>query len=247
MAVKIRCGNNTNCQDQGYRMVKKKPVESECKPSIANACTEISALNPQVELVIPELMSGGFSMQHVIGGSVDLARWQRNLSIDAIGAFNLNTGTYTVPVTGDYEVNAVVSYECSVPFATDMGLTAVPYIELYDVADPTNHLLMGHFPANAQILTIPPLSSGEFPIEVPNASIQGKGQVYLHGILSLQAGQQIRLRAISGGLTWTAPLSLQAVNPPLPPRIVFFTSTSDTTFTVYRYRNTPSIFIHCNN
>lgn len=229
---------------------KCPPPEPKCPPKPPqpnNACTFISVINPQTELLIPELMGSGFSMQHVVGTAVDLARWQRNLTVDAIGAFNLNTGTYVVPFDGDYEIDAVVSYECSVPMSTDMALAAVPYVELYDIADPTNHLISGHLPASSQIITIPPLTSGEFPIEVPTASIQSAGQVYLHGILTLRAGQQIRLRAVTGGLTYTAPLGFQAVNPALPPRIIFATAFSDTTLTIERCRNTPSIFIACNN
>lgn len=245
MSVKIRCGSNQGSRE-GYRIVEKKcPERNECKTT--NPCTEVSVLNPQTELIIPELTSGGFSMQHVVGGFVDLARWQRSLSIDAIGSFNLNTGTYTAAVSGDYVIRAVISYECSVPLSTDTSLSAVPYVELYDVADPTGHLLTGHLPASSQIITIPPTTSGEFPIEVESAFIQSKGQVYLSGILTLQAGQQIRLRAVTGGLTYTAPLGLQAINSSLPPRIVFFTPFSDSTFSIYRYRNTPSIYISCNN
>lgn len=260
MSVKLRCGGESNCVQKGYSLVEvsgrvplfQPSVGCGCPPthvpSNPNACTLVSVANPTSELLIPELLApGAFGIQHVIGQAVDLTGWTKDLVIDALDAFDNATGTFTAPVSGDYLIAAVISYETSVPLTPDAELTNVPYIEIYDIANPTGHLLTGQLPSNSQIITIPPISSGEFPIEVIATSVTSRAQVILTAALPLIEGQQIRLRAVTNGLTYTAPIAISQVLPPLPPRIVFFTNTSDTTLTIYRIRNSPIVTIDCNN
>lgn len=248
MSVRVNRSGDCGCNQQaGYKIIECKDTKKKMKCSLSNPCTLISAINPHSELFIPELLTGGFGMQHVVGGSVDLTEWEGDLVVDAIDAFNNTTGIYTTPVTGDYDVNVTISYETSVPLSTDALLIAVPYAEVYDVANPSGHLLKAHFPAASTIITIPPVTSGEFPEEVENAFIINRGQVIMNGDLRLVAGQQIRVRVCTGGLTYTVPLSQQAIYPANPARIVFRNNEADTTITIRRYRNSPTIYVSCNN
>ena len=247
---------NQNCYVDNRCNQICKPI-CPCPPPpkcIPMAATVVSVKNPQSELVIPQVVGApavgvaAVNDQPIVGPTVDLTGWT-NVVIDVQNAFNTATGTYTAPTAGDYEIALVVNYETSVPLAVDTALTNVPTIELYD-PDTGARFVGSQFPSISTIITIPPISSGDLPIDVTVSFIISRAIVTINTILPLTAGQKIRARALSNGLTYTPPFTVSQVIPALPPRIVFDPVGADTTMTVKKIRNTPVInytFNNCNN
>jgi len=215
-------------------------------------CTLVSVKNPQTELIIPEL-NGGNGTENIIpsnisiqaGDTVDFTNWT-DIVTDALNLFDNATGTYTAPEDGDYQVSLVVNYETSVPLPTNTNLSEIPLIELYDV-DSSNNILASLFPIINIIVPLPPPSSEEPPVNLPLAFVQSAGQVIINAVIPLVANQRIRVRANTNGLIYFPPVGISQILPPFPPRIDFSPENVDTTLTIYKIRNSPTITISCNN
>jgi len=199
-------------------------------------CTLISVKNPQSELIIPD--------DSIAITEIDLFGWT-DIVPDALNSFDNVTGTFTAFEPGDYVVTLVVNYETSVPLATDFALTNVPTIEIYDV-DTREKILGSQLSAVNLVIPIPPMSSGELPVDVVVAYIVARAIVTIDTVIPLKLGQRIRTRALTNGLIY-APIGGSQVIPPLPPRIIFTPQGVDTTLTIYKIRNSPIVTINCNN
>jgi hypothetical protein len=253
-----KCHDNNNYENIHY---EKSPERYNCNDwskkcckgdGGINVCTLISVKNPTSELIIPELTAGiaAISPLQVIGEAVDLTGWT-DIVPDALNLFNNATGTYTAPEDGDYQVSLVVNYETSVPLNASPTLNDVPVVQIYNVDAPADRILASQFPTINILIVIPPISSGELPIEIVQVTIIAKAQVIINAVIPLVAGERIRARAITNGLIYTpiAPISISPLQliPPLPPRIDFSPEGVDTTLTIYKLRNSPIITINCNN
>src|SRR4029079_18281629 len=107
-------------------------------------------------------------------------------------------------------------------------------------------ILGSQLSAASIIIPIPPLSSGELPIDVQVAFLINRSIVTINAVIPLRLGQRIRVRALTNGLIY-APIAPLQVIPPLPPRIIFNPEGVDTTLTIYKIRNSPIVTIKCNN
>ncbi|XWV24491.1 mg749 protein [Tupanvirus deep ocean] len=239
------------CPEKKIKCCKGEKGEKGERGSAANyACTLISVKNPDSQLIIPEapVTPAAILPAAIVGEAVDLTGWT-DIVPDALNAFDNATGTYTAPETGDYQVSLVVNYETSVPLNVTPTLNDVPIIELYDVATDA-HIVGSQFPTINIVVTIPPFSSGEPPIDVAVVTIIAKAQVIINAVIPLVAGQRIRFRAVTNGLVYNPPIGVgvQQIIPPLPPRIDFSPENgSDTTLSIYKLRNSPIVTINCNN
>jgi len=216
-------------------------VNKCCNP---NVCTLVSVKNPDTELIIPEEPTTANNATAIVGEAVDLVKWTPIVP-DALNSFNNLTGTFVAPEAGDYFLDLVVNFRTSVSIPVDPSLDNVPYIEIYDV-DTDAHILASSFPTINIIVPIPPMSTGELPVDVPVAAILGTGQVIISAVVPLLAGQRIRVRAVTNGLIYFPPLNGLQI-PPLPPRIDLSPPGVDTTFAIYKFRNSPTVTITCNN
>lgn len=241
------CGTGVCCLKQCVPVNDPfPPITYPCNPCpspspCASPCdvTTVSAQNPTSELVIPELLIEDISA--AAHTSVDLTGWS-SVNTYSSNLFNNTTGTYTAPSLGDYQFNVVINYETSVPLPVSPTLIDVPSVDVYDVA--TGDRLSGStFPVTNSSIPIPPPSSGDPPIEVTDTTILGKAQVVISVIVPLRAGQQVRVRANTNGLTYIGPIVLALVEPELPARIVFAPEYVDTTLTIQRVRNIPRIIV----
>lgn len=203
-----------------------------------STCTLISVKNPNTELVIPATTEIS-TIPLIIGESVNLIKWT-NIIPDALGIFDNITGIYTAPEDGDYQIELTVNFETSVPIPVDSILVNVPTIEIYDVCT-NNHILSSFFPIANNIISNPPLSSGETYTNVSVTDILGKGQVIINTIIPLKACQRIRVRALTNGLVYVPPYGVTS------PTINFSPEGADTTLVIYKIRNSPIVFIDCNN
>ena len=200
-------------------------------------CTLISVKNPDTSLIIPPDLNGQLPNPNV---SVDLTNWS-DLAVDAIGAFDNQTGTYTVPCDGDYQIELVVNFKTSIQIPISPTLDNVPTIEIYDVC--TGQRILGSiFPTISIIVPIPPFTTGDPGTDVSVTSILSTGQVIIKAIVPLKACQHIRVRALTNGLTFDTIL--------LPPPIASIDLSPtgvDTTLGIYKLRNSPIIHVDCNN
>lgn len=182
---------------------------------------------------------------------VDLTGWTDNV-IDARDSFDNFTGTYTARCAGDYEVDLVLNYRTSFPVTVDTGFlggagitavnqpdpTAIPRIELYDVA--TGRVLAAsQFPTDDVIIPVPAPSTGEPPIDIEVKTIVGAAAVVIDVVVPLVAGQRIRLRFNYNGLILPVPLPVPISTP------VFDLSApgSSTDLSIKKIRNTPVVTI----
>ena len=194
----------------------------------------ISVKNPESILNIPELeLLNQFQANAIIGNAVDLALWS-DLITDESGLFDETTGIYTVPETGDYQIQLTLSYETSVPLHPDFFMDNVPFIEIYDI-NTTERILASQFVVNQFVVSIPPQSSGELPVDVTVTSIVNRSQIIINAIVSLEIGQKIRFRAVTNGLVYIPPLIVPDL--PTPPFISFYGANADTTLAIYQIRN----------
>lgn len=224
-----------------------KNENSNCHKSIKNdkcnqsyVCTLVSVKNPDTILVIPQILTAA----PVVGESVDLVQWT-DIVPDALNSFDNITGTVIVPETGDYDINAVISYKTSVSIPVDISLDDVPYLEIYDV-DTDAVILTASFPTTSIVVPVPSMSTGEPPIDVPVAYINGTGQIIFSAVVPLIAGQRLRIRAVTNGLVYVpsfSPLQEAVLNA----FIDFSPERSTTTLTIRKYRNSPTVTITCNN
>jgi len=237
------------CHEKKIKCCKgEKGEKGERGYAATFVCTLISVKNPDSLLIIPEAptTAGAVNAADIVGEAVDLTGWT-DIVPDALNAFDNATGTYTVPETGDYQVELAVNYETSVPLNVSPTLNDVPIIEMYDVAT-GNHIVGSQFPTISIIVTIPPFSSGELPIDVAVVTIIAKAQVIINGVFPLVAGQRVRFRAVTNGLVYNPTIAAQQIIPPFPPRIDFSPENgADTTLAIYKLRNSPIVTINCNN
>jgi hypothetical protein len=224
-----------------WRQVKKHDCSCHdavcpCPPPQPCPCpdftnTLISVRNPGTVLVIPE--DPTLLAKALVGVSVDFTLWS-DIITDVLNAFDNTTGTYTVPESGDYSVRLIVNYQASTAIAVSPTLDDVPSIIIYDVAT-TDPILASTLTAIVSIIPVPPPTTGDPPINVTVASLISKAVVTIDAVVSLVAGQQIRVCATTNGLTYTPPFEL----PPPPPASIDFSPTGlDTTLTIVKVRNT---------
>jgi len=196
--------------------------EDDCSNSL---CTLASAKNPQqTSLVIPSTIPSAIPAL--------LTQWS-DIVINAQYAcnnttgFNNATGVYTAPQDGDYVVSLVVNYNISGP-VTSPTIQNVPTIEIYDVQSSTKIL-------GSQLSAISFAAEGP-----PVVSIVDRSIVTINAVIHLNCGQSIGIRALLNGLVYNSS----------PPAVINFSSNTngtDTTFTIYKIRNTPILNVWCNN
>lgn len=209
-----------------------------CLPRCDNfAGTLISVRNPDTVLTIPEVLITALIPTPVVGVTADLINWS-DIVVDALNVFDNTTGTFTAPETGDYHIISVTNYQSSVPLYPDSDLTNVPLMQIYDAVTGIV-LLASTFPTLNIVIPVPPMSSGELPLEIPVTSILSRAQVVIDAVVPLTAGQTVRLRAVSNGLEYNPPIIL----PPPVPTIDFSPVGVDTTLTIYKIRNQPLVNI----
>jgi hypothetical protein len=205
--------------------------------------TLVSVRNPETQLIIPEttpvppprIDANAFAPLFSVGIAVDLALWT-DIITDQLGAFDNVTGTYTAPEAGDYRIDLIVNYQASTSIPVSPTLEDVPSIEIYDVTT-GNAILGSTMTATVITVPVPPPTTGDPPIDVTVAALTAKAIVAINAIIALTAGQRIRARACSNGLTYTPPTIL----PPPPPASIDFTPVNlDTTWTIVKLRNTPA-------
>ncbi|AGF85067.1 hypothetical protein QJ854_gp715 [Moumouvirus goulette] len=162
-------------------------------------------------------------VQQVIGNTIALTGWS-DVIPDILDAFDNITGTYTAPEAGDYEFNLQLNFRTSVPLTVNDAGTNIPIVEIFDAA--SGLPIVGgsvNLPTATVQFTIPPLASGELPIEIETTSILSNGQVILNAIIPLTAGQQVRIRISSNGLVYNPIQEIVAspafinFNPPASP------------------------------
>lgn len=237
------CGNNSNCTD-----------------NTNFDCTLVSVRNPTTPLPIPmaEEMSGDMmsffqsqvqvnayqsQVQQVDPNSwVHLTGWTDNI-VDIANLFNNETGIYTVPQSGDYRIILNVNYETTVPLHPDFSLTNVPLVEVYNLSTGQTHITGSALPTINTIITVPPISSEDPPIDVPITSVLNKASFMVESVVSLIAGQQIGVRASANGMVSQE----QIVVPPMSPQIIFNPTGADTVLTIQKIRNTPTVTVSINN
>nr|AEX62490.1 hypothetical protein mv_L285 [Moumouvirus Monve] len=176
-------------------------------------------------------------VQQVIGNSVVLTGWS-DVVPDILDAFDNITGTYTAPEAGDYEFNLQLNFRTSVPLTVNDAGTNIPIVEIFDVA---SGLVIANgavnLPTATVQFTIPPLASGELPIEIETTSILSNGQVILNAIIPLATGQQVRIRINSNGLVYNPIQEIVAS----PAFINFNPPGAPTRLTIQKVRNTPIV------
>ncbi|AEQ33341.1 hypothetical protein [Acanthamoeba polyphaga mimivirus] len=204
--------------------------------------TLISVINPTNSILeIPIEFTNTFAaraigVQQVIGNTVNISGWSDTLP-DILDAFDNTTGIYTAPENGDYEFNLILNFKTSVPLTVNDAGTNIPIVEIYDVA--SGSTLAGGsilLPTSNIQITIPPIASGELPIEIEATNVLGSGQVVLTAIIPLVAGQQVRVRANSNGMVYN-PIQ-EIIEPAF---IDFNPNNSASRLTIQKVRNTPII------
>jgi len=216
----------------------------KCKNPLA--ATLISVRDPDAILFIPiiEPLANNVSVK-LVGNHVNFLNW-KDLVPDVLDSFDNINGIYTVPSTGDYQIELVVNFRTSVSFPVNIDYSNLPFVQIYDV-DTDNGVQAASLPVDHTVILIPPLDSEEPPIEITITTILGIGQVIINGVYSLIEGQRLRVRAVSNGLTFTPIEPLSIAQLPGEPFINFSPDGYDTTLAIYKLRNTPIVTIHCNN
>lgn len=215
-------------------------TEKDCSSCTRPSTVYVSVKNPQTELIIPETSTAppfnvvGINdtnqLLQVNNETIDLILWS-DLIVNSNKLFDKITGTYTVPMTGYYQVELTVNYETSVPLPVSTTLNNVPTIEIYDVC--TNQILLSsQFPTLYIIVPIPPFCSESPCFDVPVTSILSKAQVIINAVICLKKGQRIRIRANTNGLQYTPPECI--IEEPIVPKIDFSPDGVDTTFSIYK-------------
>lgn len=233
--VKDDCHNK---QPQCYK--KEKKSKGNCCNFL---CTLVSVKNPDTILPIPELLNGSPAIAQN-GECVDLTGWS-DIVPDALNAFNNATGIYTAPESGDYQVSLTVNFRTSLSIPVSETLLDVPFIEVYDV-DTDGKILTSAFPVTALLIVVPPLATGEPPVDVFATALLTIGQVIINAVIPLTEGQRIRFRACTNGLHFIPPL-ISDQQLPSPASIDLSPPGLDTTLAIYKIRNSPRVVIHCNN
>lgn len=187
----------------------------------------LSVKNPQTTVDIPDLTMFAVTSDD----STDLTNWSTIIT-DQFNSFNNTTGTFTVPQSGNYNVDLVVNYMINMPVTVNPSLDDVPIMEVYDVAT-GNKIVASTFPAVS--LNIPMYgpttssgevsSSGEPIIDINIASVLSLAQVIINVSIPLTANQQVRVRVNLNGLTFFAME---------PATIDFSPDNLDTTLTIFK-------------
>ncbi|BCS83444.1 hypothetical protein QLL95_gp0679 [Cotonvirus japonicus] len=254
------CNDCANNKGSGWKIVQEDSVHTKhkkchCVPEVQrhhNNCSQIddpcnrnrnlqltyvSVINPTTVLPIPNSdINGVFAQQAVnaVTNVLNLTGWS-DTTADILDSFNNATGVYTAPSSGDYLFDLDLAVRTSTSLNVDPELTDVPFVELVDVA--TGDRLIGgfvNFPVTSTNITIPPIASGELPIEINITTLLAIGQANLNTIVSLTAGQQVVFRVSSNGLTYTP----SGLIPPVSASISFAPGSF---LTIQKLRNTPTI------
>ena len=225
---------------------KKERDKDECRDKKKKhncckfLCTLVSVKNPDTELSIPEEVPIAATQGPNI--CTDLTGWT-DIVPDALNAFDNATGTFTAPEDGDYQVSLVVNFKTSVSIPIPIPGIEVPYVEIYDPDNNPEHVLSSNFPVAFVIVQNP--STGEPALNI--ISILFIGQVIVNAVIPLRAGQRIRIRACTNGLQYIPLITELGALQTSPAFIDFSPPNGDTTFTIYKIRNSPTVTIHCNN
>ena len=232
----------SNCNNYYPCCTKGQKGEPGCP---LNACTYLAVKNPTTQIIIPVDTPTPGSAQLKIQADSDytqLANWTPIVNFDP-ALFNLVTGTFTVPSTGDYIISLVVNYRTTNAIPVLNDLSNLPTIEVCDL-NTTSHLIGSHFPVSR--IVIPPISTLDPGTDV--SYILVAGQVIIDTLFSLVAGQQIGICFHPNGLiTEVANSDFASVLQVTDTIMSFAFPNADTTLTISRVRNTPSFTFNCNN
>lgn len=129
----------------------------------------------------------------ISGTSANLTNWTQTIPSTVDNSFfDPVSGIYTAPSNGLYRVRAVIGYSSTA--LLNLLLTGTQRFELIRVSD---YFILSNGIISQISFTLLPI-----PIILPDGitvdTILGRGQVVLSGIFSLLAGDQIRLRFVSG-------------------------------------------------
>ena len=212
-----------------------------CPPAPPCPCpdfsdTLISVRNPETTLIIPEnpaFQLAKFQALALPAISVDLQAWT-DIITDTLDSFDNVTGTYLVRENGDYSIKLILNYQASGSIPVSPTLDDVPSIIIYDV-DTDLPILASTMEAIVMVIPVPPPTTGDPPIDITVAYLMSKAVVTIDAVVSLVAGQQIRVCATTNGLLYTPPFVLP---PPPPASIDFSPAGLDTTLTIFKVRNT---------
>ena len=154
--------------------------------------------------------------------------------------FDNNTGIYTVPCDGDYQIELVVNFKTNVPIPIIPTSDNIPQIQIYDL-DASKSILSSNLSSVSFIVPISPTCSFEPTCEVSVTGLLSTGQVIIKAIVPLNCGQRIVVRATNSGLAY------DSLDPQIIASIDFSPPNVDTTLGIYKLRDTPVINIDCNN
>lgn len=225
------------------RCEHEREIECGCKHKEKNPCvpddcsktnpqlTIVSAVNPTSILDIPNTDT----VYSVPNSIVVLSGWHLTTP-DMLASFDPESGIFTAPENGDYEINLVVGFKASTPITALDDLSNVPQIEIVDVAT-GHHIIRGgiaSFPTSSSVVTtsipiLPPIT-----VTVTVTSVLAIGQVVLNIIAALSAGQQIQVVANSNGLTYTPPDII-------PPPTATFSFDQGSSLIIRKVRNIPKV------
>jgi len=212
---KCCCEKESQCECK-----KDRCCEKECGP----AETLVSARDPTT------IATG-------TPGVIDLTGWT-NVVSDVLNSFDDVTGTYCPRCPGDYEFNVVLNYRSSIPLPIEnipgpcgnlnVG-SSIPRVLLYDPCT-GEEIAASQFPVVSIVICIPPLSTGELPVEVTATAIDIAAAIPISTIVPLKCGQCVRVA-----------VDLKDITLPPGASITFSPPGNTTTFTAKKIRNTPSI------
>lgn len=222
------------------------PPEPPCPPHPCDCCfttTYVSSKNPTNVITVPSPLTDLNSVLRatavpLIAGTncTTLTNWT-SIIVDADASFNLVSGVYTTPSSGDYQVELVLNYTTSDRINVSPDLSDVPTVEFYDVVT-GNRILGSTFPVIDFCIPFPDSSSCMYEV----ANILSRGQIYINAQVPLLAGQTVAVKVCLNGLT-----SPPAGSPNVPeapnPTISFPNGTStadagfDTTLTIFKVRD----------
>lgn len=191
--------------------------------------TLISAKNPKTQLDIPaaEICES----ENIKVKTVDLTDW--TLTVGNASLFDPESGTYFVCEGGDYQIELVLNFETSVPLPISPLLENVPTLSVYDV-DTGETILGSIFPSvTVDFVTSPP-ATDEPEICICQTTLARTGQVIIKAIVHLEAGQNIRFKVCSSGLTFCPPASCSDGTDFPPAKIDFYPKCVDTTLGIYK-------------
>lgn len=127
-----------------------------------------------------EGFSAGIASVSASNQSRIIANWTVTSPYYVGNNFNATTGIYTVPKTGLYLINSMVSYSFDTPITTT--ITNAPYFSIQKAGSPSTNLLTGYLPTNN--ITI---------LTVTLRSVLSSATVTLSDLITLTSGDSIQL------------------------------------------------------